>query len=41
MEEISVYNNNNNASFMHIKINDLNIINVYKPFNAPWENTTL
>lgn len=41
MEEIFVYNNNNNASFMHIKINDLNIINVCKPFNAPWENTTL
>lgn len=40
-EEILVYNHNNNTSLIHIKINDLNIINVYKPAIVPWENTAL
>lgn len=40
-KEIFVYNHNNNTSLIHIKINDINIINVYKAANVPWENTIL
>lgn len=38
-EEITVHEYNNNTSFLHVKINDLNIINVYKPPNTGWENS--
>jgi exonuclease III len=40
-EEITIQEYNNNTSFIQVKINDLNIINVYKPPNTGWKNSVL